>query len=297
MNSIFNVFYLMRPHHWIKNLLIFIPITLSNNNLDIDNLFNLLLTFISMSLCASSIYILNDIFDKKDDQLHPQKKTRPYAKGEISTIFALFIFLVLFVISLFLVSFIDNNLIYILLVYLLLNIFYSYILKKIYLLDIILLAFFFTFRILLGGLASDVPISFWLLAFSSSFFFSLATIKRCSELISSNLHKNKTNLNRGYQEDDLNILFIFGVSSGYLSILILILYSTSDNLTKYYDSYLFLGLVVLIVFYWLNRLWLITHRKKMIYDPIIFALKDKVSIFLGLLLIFLFVISKNSYLL
>ena len=159
------------------------------------------------------------------------------------------------------------------------------------------MAFFFTFRILLGGLSSNVPISFWLLTFSLSFFFSLAAIKRCSELISSNINKQKTYLSRGYEESDLSILFIFGISSGYLSILVLILYSTSENLTIYHDSYVFLGLVVLTIFYWLNRLWIITHRKKMIYDPIIFALKDKVSIFLGCFLILLFIFAKNSYLL
>ena len=279
---------LIRSYQWLKNLLIFLPV-LAAHQLDSDLFLKSLIALVSFSLVSSSIYILNDLIDLESDRLHPRKSKRQLASGTIKLITAQKLFIIMLLMG-FLISGLLNNLFfYALIIYFISTVIYSLFLKKYYIFDVCLLAWLYTLRIIAGAAATSIPISEWLLIFSIFIFFSLACIKRYAEIIDNKANKSFDNISgRGYQSQDASIVSQMSICSGYLSVLVLALYTTSDPVSYLYSNPNFLIGVCLILFFWINRVIMITHRGNMNDDPIIFALKDKLS-YLCFILVSVFV--------
>ncbi len=267
----------VRPHQWAKNVLIFVPLLSSHRVTDVPALLVDSLVFIAFCLCASAVYLMNDLFDLRSDRLHQHKRLRPLANGELSIPAAAAFSCVLFVLAFALALYASPPVVVVLAVYFALTLAYSLTLKQIAMLDVIVLAALYTIRIVAGFVAVAVPLSFWLLAFSLFIFVSLALMKRCSEL--HNLRKNASDraFGRGYVAADYEQLASLGSASGYISILILALYMNSAEVVKLYARPEILWGVCPIVLYWVSRAWLLAHRGQMNEDPIVFALRDRVS--------------------
>jgi 4-hydroxybenzoate polyprenyltransferase len=264
----------MRPRQWLKNILIFVPAATSHRILEGSVLRPVLLAFFGFSLCASAGYLINDLFDLKADRKHPEKSRRPFASGALSPAYGLAAAALLFLASLGLGMLVSTGCVWFICAYLLLSGTYSLALKTVPLLDIFLLAFFYTFRIFLGGEAAGVTVSFWLAAFSTFFFYSLATVKRFTELRTATLNKDTAMARRGYQAADLSMLGLWGTASGCASVVVLALYINSAEVTQLYHRPAFLWPVCLAFLFWLNRVWMLSNRDALPYDPILFAVKD-----------------------
>jgi phosphoserine phosphatase len=185
-NSLKTFFKALRPHQWLKNLLIFIPLLAAHRFTNIPMITMAILAFSLFSLCASSGYLINDLLDLESDRHHPRKRFRPLASGELPIQTGIFTAPLLFIFS-FITSliFLPSAFSIILAIYYLLTISYSQYLKKLSIVDTIILASLYTIRIIAGSFACDIIPTFWLLAFSVFLFLSLAMIKRYAELLDS----------------------------------------------------------------------------------------------------------------
>ncbi len=266
----------LRGHHWAKNLLLFLPLALSHN-LAAEPLVRTLAGFAIFGLCASGLYILNDLLDLHSDREHPWKKERPFAAGEISIPEGLVAALILLASALGLGFFFDVQFGLALVGYATLTMLYSLYLKKIALLDVFVLSSFYSFRILAGALISATPLSQWFLAFSMFFFLSLAMAKRYSELLHANDLVTAGNSGRGYHTGDRELLLALGVGSSFSAVVIFSLYVQSQDVRLLYSSPEVLLLLCPIVLYWLSRNWLLAHRGELKEDPVTLAIRDPVS--------------------
>jgi 4-hydroxybenzoate polyprenyltransferase len=266
----------LRGHHWAKNLLLFLPLALSHN-LAVGPLVRTLAGFALFGLCASGLYILNDLLDLHSDREHPWKKQRPFAAGEISIPEGLLASLILLTAALSLGFLLDAQFGLALLGYAALTMLYSLYLKKIALLDVFVLSSFYSFRILAGALISATPLSQWFLAFSMFFFLSLAMAKRYSELLHASGLVKAGNSGRGYHTGDRELLLALGVGSSFSAVVIFSLYVQSQDVRLLYSSPEFLLLLCPIVLYWLSRTWLLAHRGELKEDPVTLAIRDPVS--------------------
>jgi len=266
----------LRPHQWVKNGLIFLPLILAHQ-FDLSQLGVSLLAFITFSLIASSGYILNDLLDLAADRIHPTKKERPFASGRIPIQYGLplFALLVCFSFSLSLL-WLPIQFTAILGLYFSMSIAYSFYFKQKLIVDILVLAGLYTLRILAGGLAISIPISPWLLAFSMFIFTSLAFLKRYVELMLL-IDKEEVLKRRSYEKGDLEMIASMGPTSGYIAILVFALYLNSEKVSTLYMSPFILWLICPILLYWITRVWFLARRQKMLDDPVLFALKDKTS--------------------
>ncbi len=266
----------LRPHQWVKNVLIFLPLILAHQLLDTVKLADTMLAFFAFSMMASAGYILNDLLDLAADRIHPSKRKRPFASGKLPIQYGLPIFIILisvgFFVSLYWLSLSFTGM---LALYLLITMAYSFYLKKKLVVDVIVLAGLYTHRILAGGLAASVEVSSWLLAFSMFMFMSLALLKRYVEL--RHLTNKKKVRNRGYEIGDIDMVASMGPTSGYLAILVFSLYISSDKVTTLYSSPFILWLTCPILLYWITRVWFLANRQQMLDDPVQFALTDKIS--------------------
>jgi 4-hydroxybenzoate polyprenyltransferase len=273
----------LRPHQWIKNLIIFVPLLTSHQLNNMALLGDAILAFIAFSLCASSVYVVNDLFDLEPDRHHPTKKLRPFAAGDLSlpTGFALVVLLLAAAGGLTLL--LPKTFGLVLALYLALATSYSWRLKQLVLLDVFFLAGLYTMRLIAGHEAASIKYSFWLLAFSMFIFLSLALVKRYLELLGlrqENIHNAK---GRGYTANDLEMVATLGTASGYLAALVLALYVNSSEVLVLYQHETLLLLVCPLLLYWISRVWLIAHRGQMNDDPIVFALGDRTSYVIGVL--------------
>tara|TARA_Y100000591_G_scaffold305771_1_gene303627 strand:- start:650 stop:1417 length:768 start_codon:yes stop_codon:yes gene_type:complete len=242
--------------------------------------------FFSFSLMASSVYIINDIIDLKADRAHPLKRYRIFASGKISLNNGKILAILLFIFSIFIALNVNKLLIIILVFYFLISNFYSLMLKKIIILDICTLAILYTSRIITGGIVLDIELSVWLLAFSLFFFFSLAAIKRQAELVDLIKRKKLKSLNRGYKTSDLPIISMSALGAGYISVLIMAFYVNSPEVMQLYSQPQALWGICMVLLFWLTKISLVTQRGMMHYDPIIFAVKDKMSQVCFILILF-----------
>jgi 4-hydroxybenzoate polyprenyltransferase len=264
----------MRIHQWLKNLLIFVPAATSHRILEPAVFRLVFLAFFSFSVCASAGYLINDVLDLKADRLHPAKRRRPFASGALSARFGLVVAALLFLTGVGLGNLVSRRYVLFLCGYLALTVAYSVALKTMLLVDIFLLAFFYTLRVFLGGEAAGVTVSFWLAAFSTFFFFSLAVIKRFTELRLLVKHDGGDARRRDYRAEDIPMLAAWGAASGCASIVVLALYINSEEVTKLYHHPTLLWPVCLAFLFWLNRIWMLANRNALPYDPILFAVKD-----------------------
>jgi 4-hydroxybenzoate polyprenyltransferase len=265
----------LRPYQWVKNLLVFVPIVTANAISDIHGWLYAMLLFMAFCLVASSIYLLNDLTDLPADRQHPGKKTRPFASGALSIMTGLAFMPILFLTGVALA--ILSGAAPAVLLYTAVSVAYSLWLKELPLVDLFALASFYTLRLFAGGEATGHTVSLWLLAFSSFLFFSLAIVKRVSELLLWQRHETGTIARRGYARDDLHILQLMGVSASFVSGMILALYVQSPEIVVRYTYPRLLWLLVPLMLFWQCRIWLATTRGCMHDDPIVYAASDWVS--------------------
>ena len=271
----------MRLHQWVKNLLIFVPLIMAHRINDPVLWARGGTAFLAFSLLASGVYLFNDFCDLDTDRRCPSKSKRPFASGALPLYWG-FIFVPLcFVLGLLATALLDQSFLLALLVYLVLTFSYSFWLKRLALVDVLMLAGLYTWRIVAGALATEVLLSAWLLAFSVFLFFSLALLKRVSELVLMKMQNRDDYVGRGYTPSDGDHLYVFGVCSGYMSVLVFALYINSDQVRGLYQETAFLWLICPLLLYWVSRLWLIGKRGGMDLDPIIFAVKDGISYLVG----------------
>lgn len=283
---------LLRPIHWVKNLLIFIPMLASHQLNEITIKYSLI-SFVAFSLIASCGYIINDIVDLDSDKLHPFKKFRPLASGKITKKKGLTIFFVLLILAIFISINININFLIIIISYLFFSTIYSYHFKKIIILDIIVLSSFYSIRIFAGSQATDIFVSAWLLSFSIFFFLSLASLKRQTELVHSIKNKKKKIKGRGYSALDLPLMSMMALCSGYISIVILAFYINSSEVKLLYTNTEYLWGINLVLFYWITKIVVKASRGLMHYDPVIYATKDKES-YICMIIMLLFIL-KGIY--
>ena len=268
----------LRVHQWLKNALIFVPLALAHQITDVHALLLTSLAFLCFSLCASSVYVLNDLLDLESDRQHPRKSKRPWASGQIPLIYGLMSTPLLLIMA-FGLALALMPLLYVgvLVLYYLMTLSYSVWLKSRIMVDVIMLAALYTMRLLAGMAATHIAPSFWLLAFSLFIFFSLALVKRYSELYQLRQRGQLTTHGRGYHVEDLVMLLSFGVASGFIAVLVFALYINSSEVQKLYAEPRILWLATPLLLYWISRVWVITHRGLMHDDPVVFAAKDKNS--------------------
>ena len=281
-----------RLHQWIKNVLIFVPIFAAYQVITSELWINLGLAFLSFSLCASSVYIANDLLDLESDRAHPRKCSRPFASGQIPIWMGAILAPILIFSSFAIAQHVGGSFLPWLVVYFGLTCAYSWGLKRLVLLDCLTLAILYTLRIVAGAAAVSVPLSFWLLAFSIFLFFSLAFIKRYAELQAHPEGDAKKVHGRGYYFADAPLVQQLGVTSGYAATLVLALYLNSENVIKLYRTPEIIWGAVPLMLLWISWMWLKAHRGLMHDDPIVFAIKDKVSILIGALFITILVVAR-----
>lgn len=267
----------MRPRQWLKNLLVFVPM-LAGHALNLDTLVQSLVAFAAFSLCASSAYLLNDALDAPDDRRHPVKCLRPIAAGTLPLSVAMLASPLLALAALMLCALFDPRLLLVVAIYFASTLAYSMVLKRLLMVDIVTLAMLYTLRILGGSAATQIEPSFWLLAFSFFIFLSLALLKRYSELFNLERQGKQKTRGRSYSTSDKIPIGIMGVNSGFIALLVFMLYFNSQNiLVLYARPYLLLGIVPLLVF-WLGRLWTLSFRGEVNEDPVLYVSKDRTSL-------------------
>ncbi len=274
----------LRVHQWVKNGLIFVPLLTAHVLTDAKLLVAGMLAFFAFSFCASSVYFLNDLLDLNDDRRHATKRNRPFAAGTLSLIAGLVGTPILLLMAAAICWFLPWEFALVLGIYYLMTVAYSFKLKRVVMIDVITLAALYTIRIVAGAAAVAVTLSFWLLSFSVFVFLSLAIVKRYTELMKLKEKSVKKTLGRGYQVEDLELLSSLGGSAGYISVLVLALYINSADVKGMYDQPQLMWPVCLVMLYWISRVWIIAHRGNMDDDPIVFALKDRISMVCGALI-------------
>lgn len=291
--SIFQVFLKqIRLHQWSKNLLLFIP-GLASHQLIIPSIFfNSLKGFIAFSLLASSVYVLNDIVDVDYDRKHPKKKNRPIAAGDISIFSAYAVMLLCLISGVLLAINLGITFLFVGSFYIILNILYSFYLKKFIILDVIILMSFYTLRLLAGHIPDAIPLSPWLSSFSIFLFFSLGLLKRYVDTIIMKENDLSKLEGRGYSINDGNALMTLGAGSGMISALILILYVGSEQVQQFYATPMVLLAMAPVMLYWISRMWLLAERGVIESDPVFFAIKDKVSYGVVIMLLIIMFLSK-----
>ncbi|MEO5365433.1 MAG: UbiA family prenyltransferase [Magnetococcus sp. WYHC-3] len=272
----------LRLHQWVKNSLLFIPL-LAAHRFDPPVLLATLAAFIAFGLCASSVYLLNDLLDLDADRRHPDKRLRPVARGSLWPWTALAAVPALLTVAMALATWVGFAFLATLGLYYVVTLGYSLGLKRVMLLDMFLLAGLFTLRIFSGAAASGIPVSHWLLVFSINLFLGLALLKRFVELRQAQTLGLQNTPGRDYRMDDLPILAMLGTACGHLAVLVLILYIDGGDVRRYYAQPQWLWPLALLLLYWNSRLWLLAQRGQMQHDPVLFALSDRTSHVIALL--------------
>ena len=267
----------VRPHQWLKNLLVFIPLVLSHQLLDTGLISILFVTFISFSLCASSVYLMNDLFDLAHDRNHLTKFNRPFASGNLSIVTGLIAGPCLFLLGAITAFYLPYNFLIIFFTYGLINFAYSFYLKKIFMLDVVVLAFLYTLRIIAGAESIELQPTSWLLGFSFSLFLGLAMVKRVAELFNVISAGNKKIEGRAYNKDHMSFLSVTGILSTAVAVGIFAFYITDPKTTELYAAPLVLWAIFPLLSYLLFRIWKNALEGEMSEDPVLFALTDHIG--------------------
>ena len=272
----------LRPHQWSKNVLIFLPLFLGHAYSDAGNILKSVTAFLILCVLASGTYLMNDLADLDADRLHPTKCRRAFAAGHLSLAVGIFASLAMIGGALLAASLLSLPFTFALSVYLVATLAYSFGLKRIAFLDVSIVGVLFTLRLVMGAAVLNLVQSPWLLAFSLVFFFSMALGKRYGEVKGAARSGSPEIAGRGYQADDWPLVLAFGIASTLASIVVLLLFITSEAIeSAAYSRPEWLYALPALVFAWQARVWFYSHRMKLHDDPVVFALKDPVSLVLG----------------
>ena len=271
----------IRPHQWVKNLLVFAAVFLSHKVFDPAVLIRAAFATIAFCGATSAMYVINDLVDREADRKHLTKRFRPFASGDLPRAWGFALVpgllgaasIIAFRISPAFAAWVA--------VYIGTALAYSLVLKTRALLDVICLAALYAVRVWAGGAATGIPISSWTMAFVMFLFFSLALSKRYSELYNLSVKQERWAERRGYQTSDMQALLSLGTSSGLLAILVLALYIHSNEIAELYRHPESLWLLCPVIGYWIGRVWLLASRGEMNEDPVIFAVRDGTTYFVG----------------
>lgn len=266
----------LRPHHWAKNLLVFLPAALAHQLTNPYVMWWSFLAFAAFSLTASATYLINDLVDLESDRKHPTKRNRPLAVGLMKPFHAMCMIPVLFgaAVSLAFLTPRPGWFLAALMTYVVLGQFYVFYLKRKLLVDVLALAALHVLRILAGNAATGIELSTWLLAFAMFLFFSLAILKRYSELRERGDEVGLRAVGRGYQAGDLETLSQLGMASGLISVVIVALYINSKQVTELYHRPELIWLICPVVLYVLARIWVLARRGHVADDPLMFIIYD-----------------------
>jgi 4-hydroxybenzoate polyprenyltransferase len=274
----------LRPHQWLKNALVFVPLAAAHRLGEPQLLLRAFEAFVAFSLCASSVYLLNDLCDAAADRTHPHKRLRPIASGRLPRAVAVALMAALLAATVVAARPLGARPWGALATYFAVMIAYTLRLKAIVLLDALTLAGGYALRVLAGGLAVAIIPSARLLAFCIFLFFSLALVKRYAELALLRLRDGPAAHARAYLLEDQEFIVALGTSCGALSVLVLALYMSSATVERLYSRAGFIWFTCVLLLYWISHMWLMAHRGRMTDDPLVFALKDRVSAILIILM-------------
>ena len=267
----------LRIHQWSKNLLVFAPLIAAHKYFSTTQLFDCCLGFAAYCLIASGVYLLNDLLDLDADRAHPTKSRRPLASGMLPIPQAVALIPILLVAGFSICSLLPRPFLLVLEVYYVTTLAYTYWLKQVPLVDVLVLAGLYIVRVVGGAAAVNVPLSFWMMAFALFFFFSLGLAKRFTELKHLRRGKDEQLKGRQYMASDLEQIASLGAASGYVSTLVLALYLNSIEVSALYSRPQVLWGACPIELYWISRVWLLAHRGQLHDDPVVFAIKDRAS--------------------
>lgn len=267
----------LRPHQWLKNLLVFLPV-LAAHRFDAGAIGAAALAFACFSLVASGVYVLNDLLDLGADRAHPRKRARPFASGAVPLAHGAAMAAGLLGLGAALAAALGPGFLGVMLGYFAATTAYSLWLKRQVVIDICLLAGLYTLRIVAGGVAAAIPLSVWLLAFSMFFFLALAAVKRQAELVDNARRGTLKASGRGYTVEDLPIVPMIAIGSGYVSVLVMALYVSAPAVVELYRTPAFLWGICGVLLYWLTAMVMVAHRGRMHDDPVVHAAKDPGSL-------------------
>lgn len=284
----------LRIHQSLKNLLLFLPLLAAHAFSDAEAILLVLAGFISFTLMASSVYLLNDLLDLHSDRLHARKASRPLAAGRILPMHALLASAVLAIVSVAAAIVIDIGFTVVLILYAMLTCLYSFWLKRVTLVDVTVLAMLYMIRILAGAIIAGIELSFWFTGVTLFLFVSLALVKRYAELARhASSRVNHHVPGRGYCGLDATVVLPLGVGTGMAALLLMAIYIQSDAVTVLYPSGGILWLVIPSMFYWIGNIWLQAGRGAVHDDPIIFALKNPASLISATIIALLFLAAST----
>ncbi len=267
-----------RLYQWVKNLLVFVPAILAHAIAQPPVLVATLLAFLAFGLCASSVYLINDLLDLQADRQHRFKRQRPFASGALSAGSGVLVAALLLYAAIAIALLVNGAFCAVLAAYYVCTWAYSLRLKRAALIDVVMLAGLYTLRLIAGAAAAGVAASFWLLAFSIFLFLSLGIVKRYTEVAEDHKAGRVAGHGRGYSAADLPLLMSLGTAAGYCAIVVMALYVNSPESQALYRHARGLWLICPMMLFWISRIWLMTTRGLMHDDPIIFALRDRVSL-------------------
>ena len=270
----------VRVHQWAKNLLVFAPMLLAHRFTH-GKVLHSFMAFCCFSLSASAAYIVNDMFDIEADRRHAQKRQRPFASGDLSALTGFGIVAVFLALAICGTHYLPFRFGGWLLLYLATTMAYSTYLKRVVLVDVLVLSGLYTLRLLGGGAATHTPISHWLSGFSIFLFLSLAIVKRFAELENMRILGSKPNNGRGYLVADIEQIRTFGTASAFAAVVVFANYIGSHDVTILYRHTQWLWLILPLMVLWLCRVWLLASRGELNEDPVVFALTDKMSLLIG----------------
>ena len=274
----------LRLHQWSKNLLIFVPLFVGHGYGDPAKILATALGFVALCALASATYMVNDITDLEADRLHRTKRLRPFASGQLPIAFGLIVAPLIIIAALVGAYLLSATFAAALLAYLVVTLTYSLGVKRVPLLDVFVIGSLFTLRIVMGAEVAGLGHSPWLLSFALAFFLSLALAKRHGEVMHAAGSDVEDIAGRGYRANDWPITLTFGTGVGLVSVVIMLLYMTNDAAPSgFYHQTGWLYAIPALLTIWLMRIWLLSHRMLLHDDPVVFALRDPVSLLLGLM--------------
>lgn len=281
----------VRPHQWLKNLLVFVPMMTAFALADATIWLHAVEAAMAMCLAASAGYLVNDLLDMQPDRRHPRKRERPFASGALAPSHGFFGAALILLVACLLALSINGKVLFWLLLYLGSTLLYSFWLKRQPMFDVVTLAGLYTLRVEIGAAATGIEVSFWLRAFTIFVFLSLALIKRCGELVSERERGEQTSSGRGYGIGDIEVLQPMGVAASVAAVLVLALYVSTPDVEIRYATPKLLWLAMVALLVWLGRLWIDTARGNMHDDPLVHALTDTIGRWLLIFICSVFVVA------